>query len=204
MDTTPTAEALGRLLDTEAIRECLMRYSRGIDRLDREILLSVYWPDAVDDHGVFVGGPEDFVDWAFAMHRATHLSHQHAILNHTIDLDGDVAHTEAYYFFVSLNHEGAPWSIGGGRYLDRFEKRGGEWRIADRVCIRDWAQLETRPDSLDQSRMTAVKNLSDEVVHLMRTGPQPARDHSDPSYARPLTVDRARATTSTTTEEEQS
>jgi hypothetical protein len=32
-----------------------MRYSRAIDRLDRELLLSVYHEDAVDDHGVFVG-----------------------------------------------------------------------------------------------------------------------------------------------------
>jgi hypothetical protein len=32
-----------------------MRYSRGIDRLDRDMLLSAYHPDAIDDHGMFVG-----------------------------------------------------------------------------------------------------------------------------------------------------
>jgi hypothetical protein len=28
----------------------------------------------------------------------------------------------------------------GGRYLDRFEKRGPEWRIIDRVMLYDWEQ----------------------------------------------------------------
>jgi ketosteroid isomerase-like protein len=192
VDLLELETAVTILQDKQAIRECLMNYSRGIDRLDRDILLSVYWPDAVDDHGVFVGAPEDFVDWAFAMHTTTHHSHQHAILNLTIDLDGDTAHTESYYMFVSLNQTGTPWSIGGGRYIDRFEKRYGEWRIADRLCIRDWAQLDEIPLPLDQSRMTAVKGLSEEVRELMRSGPQPARDTTDPSYLRPFTTDRSR------------
>lgn len=192
MDLEEMSSAVQSLLDKQAIHECLMRYSRGIDRLDRDLLLSVYWPDAVDDHGVFVGSPEDFVDWAFRMHSRTHHSHQHAILNHTVDLDGATAHVESYYFFVSLNRQGRPWSISGGRYLDRFEKRDDVWRIADRICIRDWAQLDKIPESLDQSAMTAVQNLPEHVVDLMRSGPQPRRDETDPSYERPLTVDRSR------------
>jgi hypothetical protein len=43
-----------------------MTYSRGIDRLDRELLMSVYHEDAIDDHGVFVGNREEFADWAIA------------------------------------------------------------------------------------------------------------------------------------------
>jgi hypothetical protein len=82
-----------RLADRQAISDVLMTYSRGIDRLDRELLLSVYHEDAIDDHGVFVGSPEEFVDWAIAMHTATHLSHQHCIFNFTCDLDVDVALT---------------------------------------------------------------------------------------------------------------
>jgi hypothetical protein len=184
--------AVIELQDRQAIHDCLMTYSRAVDRLDRELLLSVYHEDAIDDHGVFVGSPEEFADWAIAMHTATHLSHQHCIFNSTCDLDGDVAHTETYYMFVGLNRQGAPFAMSGGRYLDRLEKRNGRWAIALRICVRDWAPLTETPDTLDQASLTVVKSLDEATKELMRTGAQPARDHTDPSYQRPLTIDPAR------------
>jgi ketosteroid isomerase-like protein len=180
------------LADRQAIRDVLMAYSRGIDRLDRELLISLYHEDAIDDHGVFVGTREEFADWAIAMHTATHLSHQHCIFNFTCDLDGDVAHTETYYMFVGMNRTGTPMAMSGGRYVDRLEKRDGRWAIAVRVCVRDWAPLEEIPKVMDQAAMTVVKNLSEQTKQLMRTGSQPSRDRSDVSYQRPLTIDPAR------------
>jgi hypothetical protein len=170
-----------------------MTYSRGIDRLDRELLMSVYHEDAIDDHGVFVGNREEFADWAIAMHTATHLSHQHCIFNFTCDLDGDVAHTETYYMFVGMNRTGTPMAMSGGRYIDRLEKRDGRWAIAARVCVRDWAPLEKIPEVMDQAAMTVVKGLDERTKQLMRTGSQPRRDRTDVSYQRPLTIDPARA-----------
>lgn len=187
----PTA-IVRELRDRQAIQDVLMTYSRAIDRLDRELLISVYHPDAIDDHGVFLGGPEEFADWAIAMHTATHLSHQHCVLNFTCDLDGDVAHTESYYMFLGMNREGAPLGVAGGRYIDRLEKRDGRWAIAARVCVRDWAPLPAPATSLDQSLMTVVQDQSDGLRALMRQGPQPSRDGDDPSYARPLTIDPER------------
>jgi ketosteroid isomerase-like protein len=180
------------LADRQAIRDVLMAYSRGIDRLDRKLLISLYHEDAIDDHGVFVGTREEFADWAIAMHTATHLSHQHCIFNVTCDLDGDVAHTETYYMFVGMNRTGTPMAMSGGRYIDRLEKRDGRWAIAARVCVRDWAPLEEIPKVMDQAAMTVVKNLSEQTKQLMRTGSQPGRDRSDVSYQRPLTIDPAR------------
>jgi len=180
------------LADRQAIRDVLMAYSRGIDRLDRELLISLYHEDAIDDHGVFVGTREEFADWAIAMHTATHLSHQHCIFNVTFDLDGNVAHTETYYMFVGMNRTGTPMAMSGGRYIDRLEKRDGRWAIAARVCVRDWAPLDEIPKVMDQAAMTVVKNLSEQTKQLMRTGSQPSRDHSDVSYQRPLIIDPAR------------
>jgi SnoaL-like protein len=192
-----TSEELQRtvaeLADRQAINDCLMTYSRGIDRLDRELLISVYHEDAIDDHGVFVGNREEFADWAIAMHTATHLSHQHCIFNFTCDLDGDVAHTETYYMFVGMNRTGTPMAMSGGRYIDRLEKRDGRWAIAARVCVRDWAPLEEIPEVMDQAAMTVVKGLDERTKQLMRTGSQPRRDRADVSYQRPLTIDPARA-----------
>jgi hypothetical protein len=185
--------AVVELQDRQAIHDCLMTYSRGIDRLDRDLLLSVYHEDAIDDHGVFAGSPEEFADWAIAMHTATHMSHQHCVLNYTCELDGDVAHTETYYMFVGINRRGPALAMSGGRYIDRLEKRDGRWAIAARVCVRDWAPLTEVPEALDQSALTVVKGLDERVQQLMRTGAQPARDRSDASCERPLTIDPARA-----------
>src|SRR5688572_28213964 len=51
------------LLAKQEIRDVLMTYSRAIDRMDAELLASVYHPDAWDDHGGFKGTAEDFVAW---------------------------------------------------------------------------------------------------------------------------------------------
>ena len=181
------------LADRQAIRDVLMAYSRGIDRLDRKLLISLYHEDAIDDHGVFVGTREEFADWAIAMHTTTHLSHQHCIFNFTCELDGDVAHTEAYYMFVGMNRAGTPMAMSGGRYIDRLEKRDGRWAIAARVCVRDWAPLEKIPEAMDPAAMTVVKDLNERTKQLMRTGSQPRRDRQDVSYQRPLTIDPVRA-----------
>ena len=51
------------MADREAIRDCLYRYSRGVDRCDEEMLRSVYWEDALDDHCLFVGRREELIAW---------------------------------------------------------------------------------------------------------------------------------------------
>ena len=189
MDLEELATAVRALQDRQEIHNCIIRYSRGVDRLDRELLLSVYHPDAIDDHGMFVGGPEEFADWALAMHASTHLSQQHCILNHSCDLDGDVAHTETYYMFLAMNRVGPPFVVSGGRYLDRFERRDGRWAIAARICVRDWAPVAQTPDMADPSTLTAIAaTLSDEVRTFMLGSGLPRRDRTDHSYDRPLQV----------------
>ena len=62
------------LIDRQAILDCLTRYCRGVDRFDRELVLSAYHSDAIDDHGAFVGTREEFIDWAFALHEKGQIS----------------------------------------------------------------------------------------------------------------------------------
>ena len=69
MSADQLERAVRELQDRQAIYDCLMRYSRAVDRLDRELLLSVYHDDAVDDHGMFVGDPQEFADWVVGMNR---------------------------------------------------------------------------------------------------------------------------------------
>jgi hypothetical protein len=178
---------LQQLQDREAIKACVLRYCRGADRLDRELMLSAYHPDGIDEHGKFVGGAADFVDWALQQHIDAHLSTQHYVNNHLCELDGDSAHAETYFMFVAMNKRGKILQMNGGRYIDRFERRNGTWGIAYRICLRDWANMDERPDMNDLTSFTSTRAiLSDEVRAFMNGGPGSRRDRTDPSYQRPL------------------
>jgi hypothetical protein len=157
------------------ILDCIYRIARGVDRLDRALVLSGYHEDALDDHATFVGGPKGFVDYAFELHQDAHKSTAHIICNHVCEIEGDVAHAETYYIFASENTVGPPYSLAGGRYVDRFERRDGRWAIALRKCVVAW---NTTPDSPVSQQMAAAFALVGRV----------SRDPDDLSYERPLAM----------------
>ena len=162
--------------DRQDILDCIHRYCRGVDRGDRAMVLSAYHPDAIDDHGAFVGIAADFADWALGYHLEHQISHHHSVTNHYCELDGETAHTETYFLYEGVNKVG-PVTLSGGRYIDRFEKRDGRWAIAARVCISEWvAELGKDPVPLD-FRASLVNCTS-------------SRDMNDISYMRPLEVTR--------------
>jgi hypothetical protein len=127
MQASIAAEKLAeieRLLDRQAILDCLTRFSRGMDRFDRELFLSAFHADATIAAGEFVGGPEDLYAWAADLHEQGQIATHHNLLNHTCDIAGAVAHAETYYLFVGRNRDDSNW-MAGGRYIDRLEKREG-------------------------------------------------------------------------------
>lgn len=133
-----------QLSDLEEIRDVVLRYCRGIDRLDADTMRSAYWPDAVDDHGVFVGNAWEFVDRCMGSH-ARWRSTMHCVLNHAIELDGaDSARGEVYNVTYLFPPEGEV-SMWVGRYLDRYERRDGQWRIAHRICVHEGTTLLSGP-----------------------------------------------------------
>ena len=89
MDADRTAQ-MDRLLDQHEILDCLKRFSRGMDRFDRELFLSAFHLDAVIAAGDFVGGPVDLYDWASAMHEQGQVATQHNLLNNSCEIDGDI------------------------------------------------------------------------------------------------------------------
>ena len=103
-EQTPSLDdRLRELLDKQEIQECLLRYCRGIDRHDTELARSAYHDDALDDHGTYVGSGYGLVDWANHFHDQVWVRHQHYITNTLIELDGDTAHAETYYFMGCAN-----------------------------------------------------------------------------------------------------
>lgn len=133
-DPATSATLLRELADRHQITDALHRYSRGIDRADRELALSAYHDDAIDDHGPVVLPASEVVDWALEMHAEQHVAHTHQISNIVIEIDGDVAHCESY-FSVFCKNRVKPNMVTSGRYVDRFERRDGRWAIAARVAI---------------------------------------------------------------------
>ena len=137
------AYTLQQLSDLESIRDATKRYCRGVDRLDEALMQSSYWPEATDDHGVFVGSAHEFATLCMTSHLPWR-STSHCIFNHTIELDADGTHARGELYNVTyLFQDGADvldtWY---GRYLDVYEKRGEDWRILERVCVHEGTTTE--------------------------------------------------------------
>ena len=136
-----TTKKLEALLEREQIRDCIARLARGEDRRDAELITASYWRDSTTDYGVFVGTFDQYLAWVVPGSPAIPVT-QHQLGQSFIELAGDVARVETHvtsYHRVNTGTEERDTVI-GGRYLDRFEKRGGEWRIAQRTMLYDWYQ----------------------------------------------------------------
>jgi hypothetical protein len=170
-------KTLRHLADRQAIMDCAVRFSRGVNRRDRELLKSVFHPDAVDDHGFFVGNRDDFVSWLDTVYDRISVT-QHFVTNQTVDIEGDTAHAETYWFVANVQKGSSSVILRGGRYIDRLERRRGTWAIAERVCLIEWnCTTGELPTSADVLAMLAQSGVS-------------ATDKTDLSYVRPLHIRR--------------
>jgi hypothetical protein len=133
-------DELRHLVDEAAIKRVHIRYCRAVDRMDWDLLRSCYHPGAVDDHGSFKGGVEEFVAWLADLLPLL-ASTTHFTANQLVEIDGDRAwmesYTRAYHRIAATASAPASDYVINLRYVDRLEKRGGEWRIVDRVLVHD-------------------------------------------------------------------
>ena len=143
------AAMVEELWDREAIRDCIYRYCRAVDRRDEALLRTVYWPEANDYHGAFDGPADAFITHVMAFIKTQDLI-QHSIGTINIQQDGARAKVESYFTgyqrFPNLDGVMTDFFM-GGRYLDKMEKRDGEWRTADRFVVYDW--FREMPGSFD-------------------------------------------------------
>ena len=169
--------ALRRLLDRTAITECVHRYARGLDRRDAELVASAYHATAVEDHGQYVGELDGLVAYLMDVH-APFSGYQRHVTTQNIDIDGDsdgnTAHAESYFLSVIRIDGAEKLRLTGGRYVDRLERRDGEWRIAERVVVLEWYGA-VPGGGIDPAMQIA-----------------PRLDRDDVSYVRPLHVTRDR------------
>ncbi len=166
---------LDSLLAKDSVRDVLMRYCRGVDRCDSELLKSCYHPDATDDHGHWKGNGHDFAEFIVGSIRTRAHHTTHSVANVLIEFDpGDpnAAQVESYAlaYLRRTDEAGAEWlDLFAGRYLDRFERRDQAWRIAQRVVVHDWS-TSTRFDAATSFPLP------------MEGFTQGRRDRNDPVY----------------------
>lgn len=129
------------------IQDGIYRYCRAIDRLDFDGIRSAYHADAVDFHGsLFHGTVDEMLAWIKERHPWISFS-MHSLSNIFIEFAGpDLAVVETYVRGLQRHRQGSPAIPGGrptdvftaSRYVDRFERRAGEWRIAHRTLVSGW------------------------------------------------------------------
>jgi hypothetical protein len=120
--------------DRQDILDCIQRECRARDRQDVAQIEGCWWPDGVDEHGSIITNIPDYAERANMGHRAFFHMTSHNITNHLCEIDGDTAHCESYVVGGLFWKEGNRTTIAMGRYLDRLEKRNGEWRMLVRKC----------------------------------------------------------------------
>jgi len=140
--------AMRWLLDREEIDDALRRYARGVDRGAWQLVRSAYHDDAFDDHGDFKGGVDALVAWLHERFDGLDNS-VHQLSNCLIERAGDDLALVETYFVSSrvipppvaesgeMGDEDALCRQAWGRYVDRFERRDGAWRIAQRRVVLD-------------------------------------------------------------------
>jgi len=140
-------DELQRLVAEAEIRRVVACYCRGIDRLDLDLVRSCYHDDAHDEHGSFAGSVDAYLEWVQPLLEKYDAT-MHFIGNQLVEFDdADTAWVETYGMSVHRSASDAPHLklTTGFRFVDRFERRHGAWKIAQRVAVPDWS-LRHRPD----------------------------------------------------------
>jgi len=159
---------IGRLLDREGIRDCIYRYCHGIDRADEAALRSSYWPDASDSHGAYSGPVEGFFQWALEVFK-TDARNVHQVSNILITFTAPERAAVESYFNALQRGAGKDGVVRqfhlAGRYCDLFEKRTGEWRVAQRTVVYDWIEEQTPPAESETARLGPRKPIGAKFPH---------------------------------------
>jgi hypothetical protein len=176
-DRLATLEALMQeMVDRQAIFDCIKRNSRGNDRFDAELTASTYHADGFHEVGPNRVPGSGYGAHANEAHGKLFDANLHNVTMHMCEINGDVAHAESYSLGLFLDKGGQTARVLAGRYIDRLERRDGEWRI---VLRRSTVEIAL------EGKATLPTGASLPGSGYLRGN----RDRTDPSYERPLTPD---------------
>jgi hypothetical protein len=144
-------DRLDRIESRHAIYDLSCDYMRGQDRLDPALHRSIFHDDATTDYGEgYRGDADGFVAFAQGTLKP-HAANHHMIGQVRIDFEGDdLAFGEVY--FQAFHRIDADDLFVAGRYIDRYERRAGVWKIAHRSELIDWVRQAPAADDLLRER----------------------------------------------------
>lgn len=159
----PTPDSDAALIDSvisrQQIADLTMAYCRGVDRADAELLATIFHSDATVISGAFNGNGQEFATSICEMVESLYEQTFHSIANQWVHVDGDGAIGETYVIAVSTTRdtgEGSSDTLTGGRYIDRFERRGETWKIANRTFVLDWMRNEPSTRQMNEGMYAAL------------------------------------------------
>lgn len=143
------------------VEQALLTYCRGVDRLDPALIARPFHDDAL----LIDYAPDPVPIGAFAERVVVSLggrflATQHRVSNFAVErLRDDVARCEAYVLALHAEDgdDGRRLHTFNGRYVDRYEERAGEWKIAQRHLRLDWSSI-TPIDEPMQGESTWVRS----------------------------------------------
>lgn len=137
------------LLAKQEIYELSCKYCRALDRRDGELMRSVFFEDAWCEYG-FINGPAlEFAEFSMTA-LGSHVANHHMLGNVLLEVEGDEAFGEvyfhAYHKYPASSGDGFEDLVIAGRYIDRYERREGAWKIAYRSERNDWSRTSPTND----------------------------------------------------------
>jgi SnoaL-like domain len=136
----PRPATAEQLIARAEIYDVLMHYMRGVDRRNMELVRAAYHPDAVQTNPYLGPGEWGSVEELITLinRNAVHIPmSMHLLANVVYEFAGDDVAIVESYLMAYQTHRDAEGEEGfrqtGSRYLDRFERRDGSWKIAKRV-----------------------------------------------------------------------
>ena len=150
--TTPNhgSAKLDAIIARQEIADLTMAYCRGVDRADAPLLASIFHDDSTVVSGPYNGDGKAFAAEICRLVEETYEQTFHSIANQWFEVDGDGAIGESYVIAIATSRGTERTdTLTGGRYIDRFERREGAWKIAERSFVLDWARAEPSTRRVD-------------------------------------------------------
>lgn len=179
-------ERLRRLLDKDEIATTIHRWATAVGRCDWERVRLAFHDGALDAHGTFDGGIDHFVEWQKRHHdgieQSVHFIGPVDVEFASVDLALAETYVTVYQRLTKdavqprtdlLGIEMADYAkplmaLLVGRYIDRFERRDGQWKIANRQAVFEWTKIDDAPWNVIKQNgwVMARRDKSDEIYRL--------------------------------------
>ena len=135
--------AVQALIDRAAIHDLIMRYARGVDRRDLDLVAACFAPDAAYEGSLGSGGI-DVVLAALRERMPRYRTTMHFLTNPIVEVDGDRASCETYALVYHRleSEDDAEDFIVGVRYVDELARRPDGWRITSRKTAMEFQRYD--------------------------------------------------------------